>query len=286
MTTNNSINASSTGLVRYNGTGTFDAVTTTQYDVLVGDASNGISNIGPGSAGQVLRSGGAAANPAYSTATYPATATGTGTILRADGTNWVATTATYPTTTTAYQLLVSTATSVVGGLTAGTTGTVLTGVTGAVPSFSAAPAVTSITFGAGTALSSYVEGTFSPTMVGESAAGTTTYTAFYGYYRRIGSLVTIQAAVEGSAATGTGNALFGALPFTVKNQTRGNAQGSVLSASSATWVFPTGTTSLAFDVILNTTTGYVYGSGTATAGGLMQMANAAFVFQYTVSYEI
>lgn len=52
---------------------------------------------GGGSAGQYLQSQGASA-PAFSTATLPATATGTGTILRADGTNWVATTATYPAT--------------------------------------------------------------------------------------------------------------------------------------------------------------------------------------------
>lgn len=70
--------------------------TVTQYDVLVGGAANAITSIGPGSAGQVFQSGGAAANPAYSTSTYPTTATGTGTLLRADGTNWAATTATYP----------------------------------------------------------------------------------------------------------------------------------------------------------------------------------------------
>lgn len=47
--------------------------TVTQYDVLVGASSNGITSIGPGTSGQVLQSGGASANPAYSTATYPAT---------------------------------------------------------------------------------------------------------------------------------------------------------------------------------------------------------------------
>jgi hypothetical protein len=68
---------------------------------------------GGGSAGQVLQSAGASA-PTFSTATYPATATGTGTILRADGTNWVATTATYPTTITVNQVLYATATNVIG----------------------------------------------------------------------------------------------------------------------------------------------------------------------------
>lgn len=54
---------------------------------------------GGGSAGQYLQSNGASA-PTFSTATLPSTATGTGKILRADGTNWVATTATFPDTAT------------------------------------------------------------------------------------------------------------------------------------------------------------------------------------------
>lgn len=116
-TPGNSLNITSAGIVKFDGTATFSSITTTQYDVLVGAVSNGISSVGPGSAGQVLQSGGNAANPAYSTATYPATATGTGTILRADGTNWVATTATYPTTTTSQQILYSTAANVIGELT-------------------------------------------------------------------------------------------------------------------------------------------------------------------------
>lgn len=72
--------------------------TITQYTVQVGGASNLLASVGPGSVGQVLQSAGNAANPAYSTATFPSTATGTGKILRADGTNWVATTATFPDT--------------------------------------------------------------------------------------------------------------------------------------------------------------------------------------------
>ena len=88
--------------------------TVTQYDVLVGGAANAISSIGPGSSGQILQSGGAAANPAYSTATYPSIATTTGTILRADGTNWVKTTATYPATAgTSGKVLVSDGTNIV-----------------------------------------------------------------------------------------------------------------------------------------------------------------------------
>ena len=48
-------------------------ITTTQFDVLVGGAGNTISGVGPGTAGQIFQSGGASANPAYSTTTYPST---------------------------------------------------------------------------------------------------------------------------------------------------------------------------------------------------------------------
>lgn len=112
--------------------------TATQFDVIVGAAGNTVASVGPGSSGQVLQSGGAAANPVYSTATFPATATGTGTILRADGTNWAATTATYPTTTTINRVLFSSSNSVIGEISTGNNGTLVTSNTG-VPSILAGP---------------------------------------------------------------------------------------------------------------------------------------------------
>ena len=104
-----------TGVLSGNGTA-ISGSAVTQYDVLVGGASNAISSVGPGSAGQVLQSGGNAANPAYSTATYPAVATTTGTILRADGTNWVKTTSTYPNTNAINTLLYASAANVMSAL--------------------------------------------------------------------------------------------------------------------------------------------------------------------------
>lgn len=88
--------------------------TVDQYEVIVGGAGNTLTSVGPGSTGQFLQSGGASANPAYSTATLPSTATGTGTILRADGTNWVASTPTYPNAaSTAGKVVVSDGTNLV-----------------------------------------------------------------------------------------------------------------------------------------------------------------------------
>lgn len=49
--------------------------TTTDHNVLIGGPGNTISNVGPGTAGQVFQSGGPSADPSYSTATYPSTTT-------------------------------------------------------------------------------------------------------------------------------------------------------------------------------------------------------------------
>ena len=81
-----------TGVLSGNGTAiTGSAVT--QYAVLVGGASNAISSVGPGSAGQLLRSAGAGANPAYTTSTYPAT-NAASTLLYASSANVMAALAT------------------------------------------------------------------------------------------------------------------------------------------------------------------------------------------------
>ena len=71
--------------------------TITQNAIQIGAANNLLTGVAIGSTGQFLQANTSAA-ATWSTATLPSTATGTGTILRADGTNWVATTATYPNT--------------------------------------------------------------------------------------------------------------------------------------------------------------------------------------------
>lgn len=109
------------------------AALTANQLVIGGGAGAAPSVISAGSSGQVLQSAGASA-PAWSTATFPSTATGTGTFLRADGTNWVASTLTLPNTTTANQILYSSSTSVVGQITTANTSALVTNSSG-VPSF-------------------------------------------------------------------------------------------------------------------------------------------------------
>jgi hypothetical protein len=80
-----------------------------------------------------------------------------GTILRADGTNWVQTSATYPSTITTGQILCGSASNIISGLTAGTTGQVLIGSTGAVPAFGTVPAITTLTADSGSATGNSVK---------------------------------------------------------------------------------------------------------------------------------
>ena len=60
--------------------------------------TNNAKNQPTAATGKVLQGQGVGTTSAFSTATYPATATTTGQVLRADGTNWSGTTATYPNT--------------------------------------------------------------------------------------------------------------------------------------------------------------------------------------------
>lgn len=84
--------------------------TPTQWGITYASTNSNLASTSAGNSGQLLRSTGTGA-PNWTTATYPNLASTVGTILRADGTNWVASSATYPSTV-------------------GTTGTVLRATTG------------------------------------------------------------------------------------------------------------------------------------------------------------
>jgi hypothetical protein len=99
---------------------------------------------GPGVAGKVLQSNTALA-PSFSTATYPSVATGAGTILRADGTNWLASTATFADTYAISTLLYASSSNVVTGLATAINSTLTTDGSG-VPSWTATATGTGITW--------------------------------------------------------------------------------------------------------------------------------------------
>lgn len=144
---------------------------------------------------------------------------------------------------------------------------------------------TGVSFDSGSnTLSTYTVGTFTPTFVGASTAGTTTYTVQNGYYVRIGAMVQVQGIVVGTGATGTGDIQFGSLPFTVKNQTNGNTFGSILTSQS--WAWPASKTQILFNPVANSTAAFVAGIQSNGSTSNVQMTNASFNMQFNVVYEI
>ena len=75
-------------------------------------------------------------------------------------------------------------------------------------------------------LDDYERGTFTPTVIGLTTAGTGTYSVQFGRYIKVGKLVTAFVRLTWSAHNGTGNLAFDGLPFTVLST------GNYLSSAS------------------------------------------------------
>lgn len=134
MTTpTNAINVSQNGLVKFDATNNFTAVTVTANNVLVGATSNGIASVPPGVAGTVLQSTGVSSNPNFSTATYPATTT-INQVLYSSAANTVT-----GITAANNGTMISSSGGVPSWLANGTTSQVLTATTGSPPSWQAVP---------------------------------------------------------------------------------------------------------------------------------------------------
>jgi hypothetical protein len=80
------------------------------------------------------------------------------------------------------------------------------------------PATPTLSTNANT-LDDYEEGTFSPTIIGTSTAGTGTYTSQVGRYQKIGNRVFFTVTLTWTAHTGTGNMFVNNLPFVSANIT-------------------------------------------------------------------
>lgn len=80
-------------------------------------------------------------------------------------------------------------------------------------------------------------GTWQPTLFGITSAGVTTYTLQEGFYVKTGKIVVVSGRVHWSAATGTGAARVGGLPFesafigSVANYWAGSCYGVTITAT-------------------------------------------------------
>lgn len=130
----------------------------------------------------------------------------------------------------------------------------------------------------------YQEGTWTPTVDG-ATPGTTTYSVQEGYYTKIGNMVWVSGLIIISAATGTGNAIFGGLPFTVKNQTNYAPRGSA-NVNSTSWAWPASTTALFWQLTANSTDTLISAQGSTTGSSVLQMTNGSCTFTLNGFYQV
>jgi hypothetical protein len=142
------------------------------------------------------------------------------------------------------------------------------------------PATQSASSNANT-LDDYEQGTWTPTVVGTTTAGTATYSQQNGQYTKIGNMVTATAYVEWSAHTGTGNMTLGGLPFTTLSA--GANLGGVAIAYNHNIVLTANNVITAYiggNTTLITVDQYPVGGGGSTAVPM----DASGGFIYTISY--
>ena len=139
---------------------------------------------------------------------------------------------------------------------------------------------------ASNAISTYREGTFTPTVAGESTAGTPGYTTQSGNYVRIGNLVVCLGRIKLSSFSGPAGALqVGGLPFTIKNSA---SMLGVNACTVNTYNMGAGRTAMGLQVQPGSTYAYLVACGdnvateTAAATSISTTADIRFTISYIV----
>jgi hypothetical protein len=121
---------------------------------------------------------------------------------------------------------------------------------------------------AANALDDYEEGTWTPVIEGSGSNPTITYNTRFGFYTKVGRVVTIHCSIQPLTVSvaGTGNLQFGGLPFTSANLSDCLSIG--VSATNGNFSWGTNKTSITFSIGQNTSKIQVYAqqNGTAEAG--------------------
>jgi hypothetical protein len=139
------------------------------------------------------------------------------------------------------------------------------------------PATQSASTNANT-LDDYEEGTFTPTAIGGSSAGTTTYTSQSGQYTKIGRVVTARFAVGYSSLTGTGELVI-SLPFAANGEYMGSVMTNGLNWSGSG-------TSLTVYTVTSVATCRIFISGDDASWSVQQCVNEGADFILTVTYFV
>ena len=146
---------------------------------------------------------------------------------------------------------------------------------------------TSIKFGSGAVLSSYEEGSWTPTLIGTTTNPTVTYGLQRGVYTKVGRVVTVSAYIGWSAFSGgSGNVAFGNLPFTIESSVGSSCGGSIAYFDGFT--LSVGRTSVGLLGASNTTysTPTCFGSAVSSQYvGVGAVASSGIVI-YTLTYSV
>jgi hypothetical protein len=153
------------------------------------------------------------------------------------------------------------------------TGNLVIGTSGKGIDFSATP-------GTGTSelLADYEEGTWTPTYIGATTAGTTSYGTQTGRYTKIGRQVTVHFDLDVNSADGTGNALIGGLPFTCAFRSTGSMSTNFYDWSGGSYVAPFADTS-ATNLI-------IFGMADNAPWTVQQVINEGFAITGTITYIV
>jgi hypothetical protein len=142
---------------------------------------------------------------------------------------------------------------------------------------------TSIQLGSGTVLSTYEEGTWTPTVAGSGTAGTYQLSAnASATYQRVGNLVTIVARIlMASVVTGggTGNVRISGLPFNMSASKYGSAFTCSVSDIVFTGTFVSG------ERVTSAATSTLYFSGVSALGTQTQIPISSFIANTVLSFQ-
>jgi hypothetical protein len=208
----------------------------TNHGILIAQNMGAFVASAAGTAGQIFQSGGAAADPLYSTATYPSTTT-INQILYSSANNTVA-----AITAGNFGVLISDATGVPSWLANGTTGQMLTATTGGTPSWTT-PTAGTVTSVSGTLNRITSTGGATPVIdIAATYVGQTSLTTLGTITTGTWNATAIDATHGGTAQTtwATGDILYASGVNTLAKLAAGsNTQVLTLAGGVPTWATPT-----------------------------------------------
>jgi hypothetical protein len=130
-------------------------------------------------------------------------------------------------------------------------------------------------------LDDYEQGTFTPTAFGQSSAGTTTYANQEGWYTKIGRQVHVDLVINWSAMTGTGDLLFGGLPFTIPELSAQYYPVAVVLVSGLNWG---GGSYIVVQGLQNTSTMRLFYCGDDALANIQQCVNETAGVRISLTY--